>query len=98
MSAAASESKGGAKKKAPAPEKESEKTDKPAEAKAETKAEELPGPMIESQGDRFETLMEYDPKSKVPFAVVLVWACALIGLGTYTVTLYFPDLALWGSP
>jgi hypothetical protein len=97
MSGAASESKGGAKKKAAAPEKE---TDKAAEAKAAAPAaaEEAPGPMVESQGDRFETLMEYDPKSKVPFAVVLVWACALIGLGTYTVTLYFPYLALWGSP
>ena len=60
--------------------------------------EEQPGAGVESQGDRFETLMEYDPTGRLPLPVVLVWICALIGLGTYAVTLYFPELARWGNP
>jgi hypothetical protein len=63
----------------------------------ETKAE-APGPQIESQQDRFETVLEYEPSAKMPVPVVLVWACALIGLGTYAVTFYFPDLTLWHGP
>jgi len=54
-------------------------------------------PMVESTTDRHETLLVYDPSSKVPWAVVLVWVCALIGLGTYLVTLYLPDLAAWSK-
>jgi len=60
--------------------------------------EEQPGPLVESQGDRFETLMEYDLKAKLPLPVALVWVCAIIGLGAYAVTLYFPELARWGNP
>jgi hypothetical protein len=57
-----------------------------------------PEPMVESETDRHETILVYDPSAKMPLAVILVWVCALIGLGTYTVTLLFPDLALWGKP
>ena len=60
--------------------------------------QEKPGAQVESQADRFETLIEYDPTSRVPIVVVVVWVCALIGLGTYAVTLLLPDLALWGKP
>jgi hypothetical protein len=52
-------------------------------------------PMVESETDEHETLIEYNPTSKMPLAVILVWICALVGLGTYMVTLYLPDLALW---
>jgi hypothetical protein len=81
---------GSGTKKAPAPGGEPE-----AAAAAEPEA---PGPQVESQEDRFETVLEYEPDAKLPAAVVLVWACALIGLGAYAMTLYFPDLALWTSP
>ena len=66
---------------------------------AEAAAPELQDlvPMVESTTDRHETLLVYDPSSKVPIPVVLVWICALIGLGTYMVTLYLPDLALWAK-
>ena len=57
-----------------------------------------PGPQVESDQDRFETLIEYEPQSKLPAPVILVWLCALVGLGTYLVKLYVPDLALWGAP
>ena len=67
-----------------------------AEAKAAAPAEE-PGPQVESQADRFETVLEYEPSAKLPAAVVVVWCCALIGLGAYAVNFYFPDLALWGG-
>ncbi len=57
-----------------------------------------PGPQVESDQDRFETILQYEPSAKVPVPVMLVWMCALVGLGTYLVTLYLPDLALWGKP
>jgi hypothetical protein len=80
----------GRKKKAPAPG---------GEPKVEARPEaETPGPQVESQEDRFETVLEYEPDAKLPAAVVLVWACALIGLGAYAMTFYFPDLSLWGGP
>jgi hypothetical protein len=60
----------------------------------ETKAE-APGPQVESQHDRFETVLEYEPNAKMPVPVVLVWACAMIGLGTYAVSFYVPELSLW---
>jgi hypothetical protein len=69
-----------------------------AAAAAAPEAEEQPGAQIESQGDRFETQLEYDPKGRLPLPVALVWVCAIVGLGAYAVTLYFPDLALWGKP
>jgi len=92
MSAEASRdlSKSGTKKKPAAGEGPA------AEAKAAPA--EAPGAQVESQQDRFETLLEYTPNAKLPAAVVLVWVCALVGLGAYTVTWYFPDLALWGGP
>lgn len=52
-------------------------------------------PMLESETDRHETKLEYDATSKVPIPVVLVWICALFGLGVYLITLYLPDLAAW---
>ncbi len=51
--------------------------------------------MVESDTDRHETHLVYDPSSRIPLPVILVWVCAVIGLGTYLVTLYLPDLALW---
>jgi hypothetical protein len=71
-----------------------------AEASKETKETkgEAPGPQVESRQDRFETVLEYEPSTKLPVPVVLVWACALIGLGTYAVAFYFPDLSLWHGP
>ncbi len=53
---------------------------------------------IESQTDRHETRLEYDPTSRVPIPVVIVWICALIGLGAYTVIWLLPELSLWGRP
>lgn len=60
-------------------------------------AAELGGltPMVESDTDRHETLLTYDPSSRLPVPVVLVWICAFLGLGAYMITLYLPDLALW---
>ena len=60
-------------------------------------ADELsaPGPMTES--DHFETQLEYEPGAKLPILVVLVWVCALVGLGAYSMTYFVPDLALWGK-
>jgi hypothetical protein len=55
-------------------------------------------PEIEDAGDRKESLIQYDPTSKVPIVVVLVWVCALVGLGAYTITWLLPELALWGKP
>jgi hypothetical protein len=51
--------------------------------------------MVES--DAHETILPYDPTGKLPIPVVLVWLCALVGLGVYAVTLYLPDLALWAK-
>jgi hypothetical protein len=55
-------------------------------------------PQVESQTDRHETLIEYDHTAKVPLPVALVWICALIGLGAYTIVWLLPELALWGAP
>jgi hypothetical protein len=68
------------------------------EAAPHTEAREQPGPQVESQEDRFETVLAYEPDAKLPTPVVLIWACAAIGLGAYALTFYFPDLALWGHP
>jgi hypothetical protein len=67
-----------------------------SDAKAE--AGGLGAPELESQTDRAETRLEYDPTSKVPIPVVMVWICALVGLGAYTVTWLLPDLQTWGAP
>jgi hypothetical protein len=69
-----------------------------SEAKSAKPPEQQPGPQIESDRDRFETLIEYQPDAKLPAPVILVWLCALIGLGMYVVTFYLPDLAAWGKP
>ena len=39
--------------------------------------------------------MAYDPNAHVPFVVIGVWVCALIGLGAYFVTYYVADLSKW---
>lgn len=59
--------------------------------------DELQGlePMVESDTDRHETLLVYDPSGRLPIPVMLVWICAFIGLGAYMITLYLPELALW---
>lgn len=93
MSAVASEGATSGKRKSAVAEGKA----KAAEA-AQAEPVEAPGPQIESQRDRFETVLEYEPDTKLPVPVVLVWICALIGLGAYCVTLYFPDLALWRGP
>lgn len=66
-----------------------------AEAVVDSPPEQQPGPMIESDDDRFETQLEYGKDAKLPIPVVLVWLCAVIGLGAYMVNLYVPELALW---
>jgi hypothetical protein len=65
---------------------------------SDAKPAQEPGPQVESDGDRFETLIEYEPSAKVPKTVMLVWLCAVVGLGAYLVNLYLPELALWGKP
>ncbi len=55
-------------------------------------------PEIESQDDSHESRIEYDPTSKVPLPVALVWICALVGLGAYTIVWLLPELQLWGAP
>ena len=67
-------------------------------AKASEPALAGPEPMVESETDQHETILQYDPTSKMPLPVVLVWICAFVGLGAYMVTLYLPDLALWAQP
>lgn len=68
-----------------------------SEEKVEAAPAEAPGPQVESEHDRFETLITYSPNAKLPVAVALIWVCALIGLGAYSARFYFPDLALWGG-
>jgi hypothetical protein len=63
-------------------------------ASAPERGEDLES-MMES--DTHETRLEYDPTGKLPMPVVLVWICALVGLGAYAVVLYLPDLALWAK-
>ncbi len=55
-------------------------------------------PEIEDASDRKESIIAYDPTSRVPIVVVLVWVCALVGLGAYTITWLLPELALRGKP
>jgi hypothetical protein len=50
------------------------------------------------ESETHETLMAYDPASKMPVLVTLVWSCALIGFGLYLAYYLFPDLAAWGKP
>jgi len=88
---------GGKSKPAPAAIREPKAEAKAPAAEAKAPAE-APAPQVESQEDRFETVLTYEPDAKLPATVVLVWACALIGLGAYTVGLLLPDLALWGAP
>ena len=64
------------------------------DAAAIAELEGLP-PMVESETDEHETRLLYDPSSRLPIPVVLVWICAVLGLGAYMITLYLPDLALW---
>lgn len=52
--------------------------------------------LVESETQ--ETRMTYHPGSVVPFYVVGVWACALIGLGAYFLIYYITDLQIWGMP
>ncbi len=54
--------------------------------------------LVESNTDRHETLMAYDPSSRIPILVVLVWVCAFTSLGIYCASYYFPDLAAWRAP
>jgi len=52
-------------------------------------------PFVEDDGA--ETIMEYGrPQTVQPYVFVgLVWAGFLLGLTTYMVQFYFPDLAEW---
>ena len=54
--------------------------------------------LVESATDNHETLMAYDPSSRIPILVVLVWVCAFTSLGIYCASFYFPDLAAWRAP
>ncbi|MEP7123085.1 MAG: hypothetical protein ABJE95_19310 [Byssovorax sp.] len=54
--------------------------------------------LVESATDNHETKMTYDPSSRLPILVILVWVCAFTGLGIYGASFYFPDLAAWRAP
>jgi hypothetical protein len=54
--------------------------------------------LVESTNDHHETKMAYDPSSRIPILVVLVWVCAFTSLGIYGASFYFPDLAAWRAP
>ena len=54
--------------------------------------------LVESATDSHETKMAYDPSSRIPILVVLVWICAFTSLGIYCASFYFPDLAAWRAP
>ncbi len=54
--------------------------------------------LIESPADTHETRMTYDPSSRVPILVILVWVCAFTCLGIYCASFYYPDLAAWRTP
>jgi hypothetical protein len=54
--------------------------------------------LVESATDNHETKMAYDPSSRIPILVVLVWVCAFTSLGIYCASFYFPDLAAWRAP
>ena len=54
--------------------------------------------LVESATDDHETKMAYDPSSRLPVLVVLVWVCAVASLGLYCASFYFPDLAAWRAP
>jgi type VI protein secretion system component VasF len=55
-------------------------------------------PLVEPADDSHETRMTYDESSRVPWWVVAVWVCALIGFAGYMVFYMFPDLAKWLAP
>ena len=54
--------------------------------------------LVESAADTHETKMAYDPSSRVPVLVILVWLCAFTCLGIYCASFYYPDLAAWRTP
>ncbi len=54
--------------------------------------------LVESPADTHETRMAYDPSSRVPILVILVWLCAFTCLGIYCASFYYPDLAAWRTP
>lgn len=54
--------------------------------------------LVESPTDNHETKMAYDPSSRIPILVILVWVCAFVCLGIYCVSFYYPDLAAWRKP
>lgn len=54
--------------------------------------------LLESPADAHETKMTYDPSSRVPVLLMLIWACAFVCLGIYCASFYYPDLAAWRRP
>jgi hypothetical protein len=54
--------------------------------------------LVECPADTHETKMAYDPSSRVPALVILVWVCAFTCLGIYGASFYYPDLAAWRTP
>lgn len=68
------------------------------QAAIEMPVEAGPPDLVESPADTHETKMAYDPSSRVPWLVILVWVCALTGLGIYCASFYVPDLAAWRTP
>ena len=69
-----------------------------AAAPAAAVADGPPDAIVEHGSDLYETVMEYDPSSRVPIIVILIWVCAIVGFVAYMATYLFPDLALWGKP
>jgi hypothetical protein len=69
-----------------------------AESKAVALAASEAAPLVESQNDSHETVMEYNESSRVPWWVVAVWALCITGFIWYLARYLFPDLATWGAP
>lgn len=55
-------------------------------------------PLKESTDDSHETRMAYTPGTNLPWYVVAVWTCVLVGLGGYFFLHYLRDLKAWGAP
>lgn len=71
---------------------------KPSAAADPAKMEAGLPDLVESATDKHETLMAYDPSSRIPILVVLVWVGAFVSLGIYCVSFFLPDLAAWRAP
>lgn len=65
----------------------------PVEAAEASGEREALKPFIES--DQSETVLPYNPTSRVPVPVMAVWAVLLLSYVAYTIVYLLPDLMLW---